>query len=124
MLVAIRNPPGAPQSHGDDGVHISLPYSDPGTMFRYFSSRSFAPAGSNWTHFSDPKVDALLQAAQSTFDTAEQTKLLAEAHGLIVDAAPWLFICHDLNPRAMSKKVTGFRPAQSWYQDFTQITMS
>jgi len=37
---------------------------------------------------------------------------------------PWLFIVHDLNPRAMSKKVAGFRPAQSWYQDFTRISIA
>jgi hypothetical protein len=28
-----------------------------------------------------------------------------------------------LNPRAMSAKVKGFQPAQSWYQDFTQVTV-
>ena len=41
----------------------------------------------------------------------------------MVDEAPWLFIVHDLNPRAMSKKVKGFNPAQSWYQDFTSISI-
>ena len=30
---------------------------------------------------------------------------------------------HDLNPRAMSLKVKGFQPAQSWYQDFTKVTV-
>ena len=53
-----------------------------------------------------------------------RTELLAQAHAMVVDGAPWLFIVHDLNPRAMSKKVTGFKPAQSWYQDFTQISMA
>ena len=59
----------------------------------------------------------------NTFDRAEQIRLLAEAHATLVDEAAWLFICHDLNPRAMSKRVQNFRPAQSWSQDFTQITM-
>ena len=65
-----------------------------------------------------------MKKAQASFDKQEQDKLLAEAHGLVVDGAPWLFIVHDLNPRALSKKVTGFRPAQSWSQDFTQISMA
>ena len=30
---------------------------------------------------------------------------------------------HDPNPRAMSLKVKGFQPAQSWYQDFTKVTV-
>jgi peptide/nickel transport system substrate-binding protein len=36
-----------------------------------------------------------------------------------MDDAPWIFIVHDLNPRALSSKVKGFVQAQSWYQDLT-----
>ena len=70
------------------------------------------------------KSDALLHKAQATFDPAEQTRLLAAAHSIVVDEAAWLFIVHDLNPRAMSKKVTGFIPVQSWFIDFTTISMA
>jgi hypothetical protein len=34
-------------------------------------------------------------------------------HAMLVDRTPWLFDAYDLNPGAMSKKATGFRPAQS-----------
>jgi peptide/nickel transport system substrate-binding protein len=61
--------------------------------------------------------------ANSCSEMDEQTKLLAQAHATLVDEAAWLFICHDLNPRAMTKKVQKFHPAQSWSQDFTHITM-
>jgi peptide/nickel transport system substrate-binding protein len=123
MLVAVRSAPTAPQSHGVDGVNISLSYLDPSSMFRYYATPSFSPTNYNWGHWSNAGADELLQRAQSTFDAAEQTKLLAQAHAIIVDEAPWLFIVHDLNPRALSKRVQNFRPAQSWYQDFTHITM-
>jgi ABC-type transport system substrate-binding protein len=123
MLVAFRAAPDAPQSHGDDAVNISLGYTDPGTMARFFETKSFSPGATNWGHYSNPKVDAALEKAQATFDKEEQISLLRSAHETIVDDAAWLFICHDLNPRAMSKQVKGFEPAQSWYQDFTQITM-
>ena len=46
-----------------------------------------------------------------------------KAHELIVDDAPWIFIVHDRNPRAMTKKVKGFTSAQSWFQDFTTVEM-
>jgi ABC-type transport system substrate-binding protein len=124
MLVAVRNPPSAPQSHGDDGINISLSFTDPSSMFRYYSIDSFSPTNYNWGHWANEDATALLRKAQATFDPAEQTQLLAKAHAIVVDEAPWLFIVHDLNPRAMSKKVQGFRPAQSWYQDFTQITIA
>ena len=97
-----------PAGHGDDALNNSLGFADPASMFRYFSKASWSPNGINWGHFYDPKVDALLTQAQDSFDPTQQTKLLAEAHGRIVDDAPWLFVVHDLNPRALSPKVKGF----------------
>jgi ABC-type transport system substrate-binding protein len=123
MLIAIRSAPDAPPSHGVDGMNFSLSSVDPSTMFRYYDSASYSPINFNWAHWSTPETDQLLSAAQATFDPVQQTKLLAEAHGKIVDAAPWVFIVHDLNPRALSPKVKGFNPVQSWFQDFTQVTV-
>ena len=123
MLVAIRSDPTATQSHGVQGINISLSSVDPSTMFRYYAKDSFSPTNYNWGHWDNPEVTAMLKKAQASFDAAEQTKVLAEAHGKIVDDAAWAFIVHDLNPRAMSKKVQGFVPVQSWFIDFTQISM-
>ncbi len=124
MLVAIRNVPGSPPTHNDDAVNISLSYTDPSSMFRYYASDSFSPVNYNWGHYQNDKLDGFLRQAQSTFDAAEQTQLLAQAHAIVVDEAPWLFIVHDQNPRGLAKKVQNFKPAQSWYQDFTQITIA
>ncbi len=124
MLVAIRSKPDAQQSHGVQGINISLSSVDPSTMFRYYATESWSPTNYNWSHYSNPKVDAALKGAQAMLDKAAQTKLLAEAHAMVVDDAPWLFIVHDLNPRAMSTKVKGFTPVQSWFVDFTTITMA
>ena len=122
MLVAVRNAPTAPQSHGDDGINISLSFTDPSSMFRYYATDSFSPVNYNWGHWNNAEATDLLRKAQATFDPAEQLALLQKAHAIVVDEAPWLFIVHDLNPRALSPKVTNFHPAQSWYQDFTQIS--
>jgi ABC-type transport system substrate-binding protein len=123
MIVAKRNLPTAPSSHGVDALNNSLGFADPGVMFRYFSSATFPPNGINWGNFKDQRIDALLSQAEATFDMEKRTEFVAQAHALVVDEAPWLFIVHDLNPRAMSAKVKGFKPAQSWYQDFTQLTV-
>ncbi len=124
MLVAIRSDPKSPQSHGVQGINISLSSVDPSTMFRYYAKDSWSPTNFNWGHFEDPAVTDLLKQAQASFDAAEQTKVLAAAHAKVVDEAAWLFIVHDLNPRAMTKKVQGFVPVQSWFVDFTQISMA
>ncbi|MBV9859340.1 MAG: ABC transporter substrate-binding protein [Alphaproteobacteria bacterium] len=124
MLVAIRSDPKATQSHGVDGINISLSSVDPSTMFRYYDTESWSPTNYNWGHWSNKDADAALGRAQATFDQNEQAKALSEAHGIIVDNAAWLFIVHDLNPRAMSTKVQGFIPVQSWFIDFTSISMT
>jgi ABC-type transport system substrate-binding protein len=123
MIIARRSPPSPATSHGDDGINNSLGYTDPSTLYRLFATASFPPASTNWGHFSNARFDQLATRAQNSFDPAEQTRLLAEAHAIVVDEAAWLYICHDLNPRAMSKRVQNFHPAQSWSQDFTHITM-
>ncbi|MBE7159199.1 MAG: hypothetical protein INR62_12340, partial [Rhodospirillales bacterium] len=124
MLVAVRSDPTAPQSHGDQGINISLSFTDPSSMFRYYAKDSFSPVNYNWGHWDNQEATDLLRKAQATFSKDEQIELLAKAHAIVVDQAPWFFICHDLNPRALSKRVMGFKPAQSWYQDFTQISMA
>ncbi len=78
-------------------------------MFRYYAIDSFSPTNYNWGHWSNQEFTDLVRKAQATFNADEQTKLLQQAHAIVVDEAPWLFIVHDLNPRAMTKKVTGFQ---------------
>ena len=123
MLLGYRSAPDAPASKGVDALNISLSYTDPSSMFRYHHGTSYSPKNQNWGHWSDPRLDDLLTRAQETFDPSARDKILAEAHGFVVDEAPWVWIVHDLNPRAMSPKVKGFRPAQSWFQDFTSISI-
>jgi peptide/nickel transport system substrate-binding protein len=48
---------------------------------------------------------------------------LQKIHARVVDNAYWIWVCHDLNPRAMSPKVKGFVQAQSWFQDLTPVTV-
>jgi ABC-type transport system substrate-binding protein len=124
MLVGIRSDPKATQSHGVHGINISLSSVDPSTMFRYYAIDSFSPTNFNWGHFANEEATGLLKKAQASFDEAEQTKLLAKAHAIVIDEAAWLFMVHDLNPRAMSKKVQGFQPVQSWFVDLTTITVA
>jgi ABC-type transport system substrate-binding protein len=86
--------------------------------FQPVTGEASTKAGTN-----DPKLDELINKAHTSFDRAAQTKALADVHTYIVDQAYWVYIAHDLNPRAMSPKVKGFVQAQSWFQDLTPIVM-
>ena len=106
-----------------DTIDNSLGYTDQTTLYRPFATSTFPPASTNWGHFSNARFHGLTTRAQARFHPEGQIRLLSAAHSILVDEAAWLYICHDLNPRAMTKSVQNFRPAQSWSQDFTHITM-
>ena len=61
MLVAVRNDPTAPPSHGDDGINISLSFTDPSSMFRYYAKDSFSPVNYNWGHGTTSQATDLLK---------------------------------------------------------------
>ena len=107
---------------GVNGVNISRATVDPYSAFtRLMNSNFVPPVGANWGILKDEKLDAMINKAHTSFDKTEQTKALSEVHGYIVDQAYWVWIAHDLNPRAMSPKVKGFVQAQSWFQDLTPV---
>jgi hypothetical protein len=60
----------------------------------------------------------------TTFDPAAQDALCIKAHEKYVNDALFLFVGHDLNARAMNRRVQGFVQAQNWFQDFSPITMA
>ena len=89
----------------------------------YFLSTNAAPNGRNWANWKNEEFDKVIDRIEKSSDKAEILKDTQRAHEIIVDDAPWAFIVHDRNPRAMTKKVKGFVSAQSWFQDFTGVDM-
>ena len=88
---------------------------------RRFHSPMVPPKSTNLMPYINPEVDRLIEAAELEFDLSKQNAILARVHEIIVADAPWLFIVHDLNPRALSPRVKGFVQAQSWFQDLTPV---
>ena len=123
LLGAQRVAPDQPQWLGADATNTSLVSSDPSQMARWFLSANFSPRGSNSGHWRDEAFDAAFQELETATDPARIQALLKTAHERLVDSAPWLWIVHDLNPRAMSRRVTGFTSAQSWFQDLTTVDL-
>src|SRR5215216_5934157 len=113
-----------PEAKGIHALNNSWAWWDPDFGILIIAdSRKVAPAGSNWMHMKDPESDALIDQIRNEFDQAKQDALIGKLHERFVDQAAWLFVVHDLNPRAMSPKVKGFVQAQHWIQDLTTISM-
>jgi len=122
MLLGYRSVPDAPTSKGVDVLNISLSYTDPSSMFRYWHSSSYSPTNQNWGHWSTPHPMACC-SRRSKLSILRCATGYWQKRALVVDEAPWVWIARDLDRRAMSAKVKGFHPAQSWSQDFTSISM-
>ena len=113
------------ENAGVNALNISFNFLEPFSGFgRFFHSKSVPPTSVNIMPFVNPESDRLLDEAEKTFDLAKQDAILAKVHEVVVDEAPWIFVVHDLNPRAMSPKVKGFVPPQSWFVDLTQVSVA
>jgi peptide/nickel transport system substrate-binding protein len=112
----------AASNKGVHGINNSWAFTEPDIgILGVAMTRLKPPAGYNWGAFSDPEIDALGEKAKQTFDPAAFDQILAEIHGKMVDKAMWIWVVHDLNPRALGPKVKGFVQAQSWFQDLTPV---
>jgi peptide/nickel transport system substrate-binding protein len=102
--------------------NIAYVTSDPFyAILRFYATKQIAPAGVNWSHYSNPEVDKLCDAITSTFDAAEQDRMLARVHEIVVDDAVQVWVVHDTNPHALSPKVKNYAQAQHWFQDLTTL---
>ena len=102
--------------------NIAYVTSDPlYAIVRFFHSSQVAPVGVNWGWYSNSKVDAVIDEAKRTFDPKKQDELMAKAHEMVVDDAVLVWVVHDTNPHALSRKIKSFVQAQHWFQDLTTI---
>lgn len=123
LLNSMRALPDAASLNGSLALNIAGPSTDPSVMARYFAAASAPPNGFNFPQWKD----AVFEAALAKLAAASDPKVIAEqttiAHERLVDDPPWLYIVHDLNPRAMSQKVRGFVSPQSWFIDLARVSL-
>jgi ABC-type transport system substrate-binding protein len=114
----------SPQIKGAHGVNVSYTTQDPYSAFtRFLRSDLHAPAGVNFGFYSDPDMDKLLAQAQLAFDAKERDAILSKVHTKMVDDALFLWVVHDVGPRAISPKVKGFVQARNWFQSLSPVTV-
>jgi len=105
-------------ARGAHAINVSFAAMDPFfAMVRFWDSKMAPPVSNNWGHFSDPQFDAMVAEARNAFDPAARDAALARLHAAGVDEALFIWIAHDVGPRAMSPRVRGFVQPQSWFVD-------
>ncbi|MCS6921666.1 MAG: ABC transporter substrate-binding protein [Elioraea sp.] len=105
-------------ARGAHAINVSFAAMDPFfAMVRFWDSKMAPPVSNNWGHFSDPRFDAMVAEARNAFDPVQRDAALARLHAAGVDEALFIWIAHDVGPRAMSPRVRGFVQPQSWFVD-------
>jgi len=69
---------------------------------------------SNYSGYSNPKVDELLVASGQTADQAKRKQYLAEAQAIIAEEVPQLYISWRANNTAVNKRVHGYLPTPGY----------
>ena len=110
------------ENKGIYGLNNSWSIMDPDFGFlSVIYSKNAPPVANNWGLYNDPTADALCDKARLEFNIDRQNQALAELHQYVVDQAMWVWVVHDLNPRALAPNVKGFVPPQSWYVELSAL---
>ncbi|MEA3536651.1 ABC transporter substrate-binding protein [Rhizobium sp. CC-YZS058] len=108
-----------------DGINFSMaPIDASQGIVNKWMTTAAPPNCCNWGFYKNPEVDKLGLEAMAEFDPEKRNAILTKMNDTVMADAPELFIVHDLNPRALSPKLTGFVQAQSWFQDLTPIVVN
>jgi peptide/nickel transport system substrate-binding protein len=114
-----------PSANGSNAINVTYAAMDPFfALVRFLQSSMAPPVSNNWGYIKNPEFDALVTKARQTFDPAARDAVLAELHAASVNDAAFLYVAHDVAPRAMSPKIKGFVQPKSWFVDFSPITMT
>ena len=114
-----------PSANGANATNVTYSAMDPFfALVRFLQSSMAPPVSNNWGYINNPTFDALVTKARQTFDPAARDAALAELHAASVDDAAFLYVAHDVGPRAMSPKIKGFVQPKSWLVDFSPIIMT
>jgi peptide/nickel transport system substrate-binding protein len=76
-----------------------------GNLYRFYKSG----ASNNYTGYDNPKVDNLLDEARVETDDSERIKLYEEINEILWNDAPYVYLYHEQDFKAMKSNVKGFK---------------
>jgi peptide/nickel transport system substrate-binding protein len=113
-----------PSANGANAINVTYAAMDPFfAMVRFTSTKTFPPVSNNWGYFGNAEFDKLIADARSSFEDKARDAALAKLHARIVEEAPFVWVAHDVGPRAMSAKVKGVVQPKSWFIDIAPMTV-
>jgi peptide/nickel transport system substrate-binding protein len=112
-------------ARGAQAINVTYAAMDPFfAVLRFLDSKMAPPISNNWGFINDPEYDRLTAAVLQAFDPAERDKAIAALHERSVDQADFLWVAHDVGPRAMTPRIKNFVQPKSWFVDFSKMTIN
>jgi ABC-type transport system substrate-binding protein len=113
-----------PTSRGAHATNVTFSAMDPFfSMVRFSSSKTVPPVSNNWGYYTSPELDDLIAKARTSFDATARDAALANLHARIVDDVAFLWVAHDVGPRALSSKIKGVVQPKSWFIDIAPMSI-
>jgi peptide/nickel transport system substrate-binding protein len=113
-----------PSANGSNAINVSFAAMDPFfAMVRFASTQAFPPVSNNWGYYGNAEVDKLIATARTSFDDKSRDAALAKLHARIVEDAAFVWIAHDVGPRAIAAKVKGVVQPRSWFIDIATMSI-
>lgn len=120
-----REGPLANTARRANTTNVSIATMDPFfALARFADSRMKPPVSNNWGSINDPELDRLTAAARTTFEAGARDAALARIHERLVDEAMFIWFVHDVAPRALSPRITGYAAPNGFYVDWSKIDMT
>ena len=83
---------------------------DPNVSGKYMETINWVPAGGNYGHYTNARLDELFPQGRSTADLNQRKQIYTEAATIMNDELPWIYLWSPNSIFAVSKRLVGFKP--------------
>jgi peptide/nickel transport system substrate-binding protein len=83
---------------------------DPNVSAKYMETIAFTPAGANYGHYSNPKVDDLFKQGRATTDRTQRKQIYTDLAKILNDELPWVYLWSPNSIHVYNKRLQGFKP--------------
>ncbi|RZA26536.1 MAG: ABC transporter substrate-binding protein [Proteobacteria bacterium] len=83
-------------------------FKDPDIYRFAFATANFPPGGANRGWYSNPTLDALLEAGREKNDFSERKKIYDQVQGILATDKPYVFLWHEENFAVVHRELEGF----------------
>lgn len=99
-------------------------YPDAENYLALFYSKNLQPNGSNYTHYVNPKYDALFEQSQTIIDETQRNDCYTRLDSMLMEDAPVMLLYYDKAVRFTQTGISGLTPSPTNMLDLRRVKIS